>query len=244
MLPFNDAAACAEIIGDCAPELAAVIVDPLSTAAGLALPEAGFLPSLRDAATRAGALLIFDEIVSFRCGPGGAHTAYQVRPDLVCLGKVISGGTPGAAFGGRADAMDLYDPADGPPIQQSGTFNANPIALVAGLQTLQALTPAAYEQTEGLARRAAAGLQAAFGEVGVAVQVVVAGSIFRLYFLDQPPRDFREAAQDDAQMHRWLFFALLNRGLYTRTGGNVSLATEPHHINSLVQGVREAVQAL
>ena len=244
VLPFNDAAACAELIGACAEELAAVVVDPLSTAAGLALPEAGFLPSLRAAATRAGALLIFDEIVSFRFGPGGAHTAYQVRPDLVCLGKVIAGGTPGAAFGGRADAMALYDPADGPPIQQSGTFNANPIALVAGLQTLQALTPAAYEQMEGLARRAAAELQAAFGEVGVAVQVVVAGSIFRLYFLDQPPRNFREAAQDDAQLHRWLFFALLNRGLYTRMGGNVSLATKPHHIDALVQGVREAVQAL
>ena len=112
------------------------------------------------------------------------------------------------------------------------------------MQTLQALTPAAYEQLKELARRAAAGLQAAFGEVGVAAQVVVAGSIFRLYFLDQPPRNFREAAQDDAEMHRWLFFALLNRGLYTRLGGNVSLATEPHHIDALVQGVREAVQAL
>ena len=244
VLPFNDTAACAEIIGDYAHELAAVIVDPLSTAAGLALPEAGFLSSLRDATTRAGALLVFDEIVSFRFGPGGTHTAYQVRPDLVCLGKVIAGGTPGAAFGGRADAMSLYDPADGPQIQQSGTFNANPIALAAGLQTLQALTPEAYEQMEGLAQRAAEGLQAAFGEAGIAVQVVVAGSIFRLYFLEQPPRNFRQAAQDDAQMHRWLFFALLNRGLYTRTGGNVSLATEAHHIDALVQGVREVVQVL
>ena len=244
VLPFNDAATCAEIIGDNAQDLAAVIVDPLSTAAGLALPEPGFLSDLRDATTRAGALLIFDEIVSFRFGPGGTHTAYQVRPDLICLGKVIAGGTPGAAFGGRADAMALYDPADGPQIQQSGTFNANPIALAAGLQTLQALTPEAYEQMEGLARRAAEGLEAAFGEAGVAVQVVVAGSIFRLYFLEQPPRNFREAAQDDAQMHRWLFFALLNRGLYTRTGGNISLATETHHIDALVQGVREVVQVL
>ena len=113
VLPFNDAVTCAEIIGDNAQDLAAVIVDPLSTAAGLALPEPGFLSDLRDATTRAGALLIFDEIVSFRFGPGGTHTAYQVRPDLICLGKVIAGGTPGAAFGGRADAMDLYDPADG-----------------------------------------------------------------------------------------------------------------------------------
>ena len=112
------------------------------------------------------------------------------------------------------------------------------------MQTLQALTPEAYEQTEELARRAAEGLQAAFGEVGIAVQVVVAGSIFRLYFLEQPPLNFREAARDDAQMHRWLFFALLNRGIYTRTGGNISLATETHHIDALVQGVREVVQVL
>ena len=242
VLPFNDAEACAEIIGECAQELAAIIVDPLSTAAGLALPEEGFLTRLREMADRIGALLIFDEIVSFRLGPGGTHMAYGVRPDLVCLGKVVAGGTPGAVFGGRADAMNLYDPAGGPQIQQSGTFNANPIAMVAGLTTLKALTEEAYGQMAALAQQAAEGLEGAFAEVGVEVRVVVAGAMFRIYFLDRLPRNFREAAQDDAQMQRWLFFALLNRGIYTRVGGNVSLVMGEDHVAALVQGVREVLQ--
>ena len=244
VLPFNDAEACAGIIGERAAELAAVIVDPLSTAAGLALPQEGFLTRLREMTRQAGALLIFDEIISFRLGPGGAHQAYGVRPDLICLGKVVAGGAPGAAFGGRADAMDLYDPASGPRIQQSGTFNANPLALVAGLQTLRALTEEACEQMGELARLAADGVRTACAEAGVSAQVVVAGSIFRLYFLDRAPRNFREAARDDALMQRWLFFALLNRGFYTRTGGNVSLATQEDHVEALVQAVREVLRAL
>lgn len=244
VLPFNDAEACAEIIEAHGQELAAVIVDPLSTAAGLALPEDGFLARLRELTDRVGALLVFDEIVSFRFGPGGTHRAYGVRPDLVCLGKVVSGGTPGAVFGGRADVLDLYDPAGGPQIQQSGTFNANPIAMVAGLQTLKALTEEAYAQMGALAQQAGEGLAAAFAEAAVKARVVVAGSMLRIYFLDRAPRNFREAARDDAQMQRWLFFALLNRGIYTRMGGNVSLVTEEGHVDEWVQGVREVLRVL
>jgi glutamate-1-semialdehyde 2,1-aminomutase len=244
ILPFNDAEACAAIIEAHGPELAAVIVDPLSTAAGLTLPEDEFLTRLRQLTDRVGALLIFDEIVSFRFGPSGTHGAYRVRPDLICLGKVIAGGTPGAVFGGRADAMQLYDPASGPQIQQSGTFNANPIAMVAGLKTLEALTEGAYRQMGALAERAAAGLRAAFSAAGVTVQVVVAGSIFRIYFLDRAPCNFREAARDNGQLHRWLFFALLNRGVYTRMGGNVSLVTGEEHVEELVQTVRDTLKVL
>ena len=244
VLPFNDAEACTEILDAHAQDLAAVIVDPLSTAAGLALPEDGFLTRLREITDHVGALLVFDEIVSFRFGPGGTHTAYEVRPDLVCLGKVVAGGTPGAVFGGRADAMDLYDPAGGPQIQQSGTFNANPMALAAGLVTLRALTEEAYAQMGRLAEQAQEGLQAVLAEAGIEARVVVAGSIFRIYFLDRPPSNFREAARDDAQLQRWLFFALLNRGIYTRTGGNISLVTEERHVAELVQTVRTCLQDL
>ena len=244
VLPFNDIDACSEIVEAHGAQLAAVIIDPLSTAVGLTLPEDDFLSKLRELADRVGALLIFDEIVSFRFGPGGTHTAYGVRPDLICFGKVISGGTPGAVFGGRADAMDLYDPASGARIQQSGTFNANPIAMVAGYKTLQMLTAEAYAQMGRLAEKAAEGLRAAFSEAGIAAQVVVAGSMFRIFFLDRAPRNFREAANDDGQLQRWLFFALLNRGIYTRVGGNVSLVTEEGHVDTLVQGVREVLKAV
>ena len=244
VLPFNDAEACGEIIAAHGAELAAVIVDPLSTAAGLALPEDGFLARLRELTDRVGALLIFDEIVSFRLGPAGTHGEYGVCPDLVCFGKVISGGTPGAVFGGRADAMDLYDPAGGPQIQQSGTFNANPIAMVAGLKTLQLLTGPAYEQMRGMAQRAATGLEAAFATAGIASRVLVAGSMFRIYFLEELPRNFRQASRDDAQLQRWLFFALLNRGIYTRVGGNASLMTQEQHVDELVGTVRACLQTL
>jgi glutamate-1-semialdehyde 2,1-aminomutase len=114
--------------------------------------------------------------------------------------------------------------------------------MVAGLTTLKALTEEAYGQMAALAQQAAEGLEGAFAEVGVEVRVVVAGAMFRIYFLDRLPRNFREAAQDDAQMQRWLFFALLNRGIYTRVGGNVSLVMGEDHVAALVQGVREVLQ--
>ena len=244
VLPFNNIEACTEIVEAHGAELAAVIIDPLSTAAGLTLPADDFLAKLSVLTDRVGALLIYDEIVSFRFGAGGTHTAYGVRPDLICFGKVISGGTPGAVFGGRADAMDLYDPASGAKIQQSGTFNANPIAMVAGYKTLQMLTTDAYAQMGGMAVKVAEGLRGVFAEAGIAAQVVVAGSMFRIFFLEKAPSNFREAAKDDGQLQRWLFFALLNRGIYTRVGGNVSLVTQQGHMEELVQGVREVLRAL
>ena len=141
VLPFNDGEACARLIAEHAGRLAAVIVDPLSTAAGLTLPEPGFLEGLRRITREHGIVLIFDEVVSFRAGAGGAQGRFGVRPDLTCLAKVVAGGTPGGAFGGRADIMALYDPTGGAPaIPQSGTYNGNPIVMAAGLATLRTMT--------------------------------------------------------------------------------------------------------
>ena len=110
VLPFNDAETCEQIINENADQLAAIIIDPLSTGAGFTLPEDGFLSKLREITKRADVLLIFDEIISFRSAHGGAQETYNIRPDLTCLAKVIAGGVPGAAFGGRADILALYDP--------------------------------------------------------------------------------------------------------------------------------------
>ena len=145
VLPFNDAEACERLIGEQAGRLAAVIVDPLSTAVGLTLPAPGFLEGLRRVTRERGIVLIFDEVVSFRAGAGGRPGAFGVRPDLTCLAKVVAGGTAGGAFGGRADIMALYDPTGGAPaIPQSGTYNGNPIAMAAGLATLRTMTADAY----------------------------------------------------------------------------------------------------
>ena len=242
VLPFNDADACAEIINENADDLAAVIADPLATGAGTCLPVNGFLTRLRELTTQADALLIFDEIISFRASCGGAQELYGVRPDLTCMAKVIAGGTPGAAFGGRADVMKLYDPTSGAKIPQSGTYNANPIAMVAGLVTLQTMTPEAYEQIGALTQRLGTGLESVFAEVGVEAQVTVVGSLFRVHFLPRAPRNYREAAQDDKLMQDYLFFWLLNHGIHWTSGGNVSLPMTEAHIDRLVSEVRNAFQ--
>ena len=245
VLPFNDAEACAQLIGEHAGRLAAVIVDPLSTAAGLTLPEPGFLEGLRRITREHGIVLIFDEVVSFRAGAGGAQGAFGVRPDLTCLAKVVAGGTPGGAFGGRADIMALYDPTGGAPaIPQSGTYNGNPVVMAAGFATLRTMTAEAYATIRKRTRRAGEGLRHAFRQAGVPGCVVTAGSLFQLYFLPRPPRNYREAAQDDRDRQRWLYFRLLNDGIVTRRGGNVSLPMTDRHVDRLVEAVGAALREL
>lgn len=245
VLPFNDGEACAALLREHAERLAAVIVDPLSTAAGLTLPAPGFLETLRRLTRELGIVLIFDEVVSFRAGPGGAQGAFGIRPDLTCLAKVVAGGTPGGAFGGRADIMALYDPSQGAPaIPQSGTYNGNPIVMAAGLATLRTMTAVAYRTIRERTERLGEGLRQVFAAAGVAASVVTAGSLFQYYFLRQPPRNYREAAQDDAARHRWLYFRLLNRGIVTRRGGNVPLPLQDRHVDRLLQETAAALRVL
>ena len=245
ILPFNNPEACEAIVTDHADDLAAVIVDPLSTGAGMTLPVDGFLTRLREITERAGVLLIFDEIISFRVTRGGAQKLFGVRPDLTCMGKVVAGGTPGSVFGGRADVLCQYDPTTGDPgIPQSGTYNANPLAMVAGLTTLRLLTPEAFGKLDRLTRRLGSELEAVFSEARLQAQVTTVGSLLRVHFLPEKPRNYREAAAEDASIHRWLFFALLSRGIYWKQGGNVSLPMEEAHIDQLISTVRSTLGEL
>ena len=245
VLPFNDSEACEALIREHAERLAAVIVDPLSTAAGMTLPEPGFLETLRSVTSQLGIVLIFDEVVSFRAGRGGTQGVYGIRPDLTCLAKVVAGGTPGGAFGGRADIMALYDPTGGSPaIPQSGTYNGNPIVMAAGLATLRTMTDAAYGEIHERTSRLGGGLRRVFSDAGVAGCVVTAGSLFQLYFLADAPRNYREAARDDGARQRWLYFWLMNHGIVTRRGGNVSLPMTDRHVDRLVEEVGNALRHL
>ena len=245
VLPFNDGEACAALIREHGERLAAVIVDPLSTAAGMTLPEPGFLETLRSVTSECGIVLIFDEVVSFRAGRGGTQGVYGIRPDLTCLAKVVAGGTPGGAFGGRADIMALYDPTGGSPaIPQSGTYNGNPIVMAAGLATLRTMTDAAYGDIHERTSRLGDGLRRVFSDAGVPGCVVTAGSLFQLYFLAEAPRNYREAARDDGARQRWLYFWLMNHGIVTRRGGNVSLPMTDHHVDRLVDEVSNALRHL
>lgn len=244
VLPFNDIDTTEDLIVQYGDELAAVIIDPLSTAAGLTLPDTDFLKRLRQVTERHGILLIFDEIVSFRVHPGGAHSMFDVRPDLLTLGKVIAGGTPAAAFGGRRDVMTLFDPGDGPArIWHSGTFNANPLSMTAGLHTMQHLTPAVYDDINARTTRLARSLQSVFDDVGLTASVCAIGSLFRVYFLHELPRNYRQAAGDDAAMHHWLFLSLLNRDIYWRNRGinALSVPMTDDHVDHLIQTVREVL---
>lgn len=245
VLPFNDAAACRTLIEEYADELAAVIVDPLMTNAGVIQPEADFLQALREVTQEHGILLVFDEVIAFRVAPGGAQEVLGITPDLTAFGKIVAGGLPGGIFGGRADIMELYDPTHGTPaIHQAGTFNANPLTLVAGLATFHLLTPDVYARMAGMATRVKDELVATFREAGIEASGNAVGSIFRVYQTGTPPRNYRETARDDKAKQRWLFFSLLNQDIHWQQGGYISAVTEDRHLDRLVSTVREAVRAM
>jgi glutamate-1-semialdehyde 2,1-aminomutase len=210
---YNDLDSVARLFDGNRETIAAVIVEPIAGNMGLVPPAAGFLQGLRELCTRHGALLIFDEVISgFRAAPGGAQAIFGIRPDLTCLGKIIGGGLPVGAYGGRADLMDRVAPAG--PVYQAGTLSGNPIAMTAGLWSLDRLRPTLYRKLAALGTRLAAGLAAAAREHGVALQVNAFGSLLTPFFSDRPVRDFRSATAADTGRYARFFQGMLRRGIY------------------------------
>ena len=201
---YNDLDSVAGLLDRHPGQVAAVIVEPVAANMGVVAPLAGFLEGLRRLADRAGAVLVFDEVITgFRVAPGGAQELYGVRPDLTVLGKIIGGGLPVGAFGGRADLLDLVAPAG--PVYQAGTLSGHPLVMAAGEATLKELTPAVYAGLETRAARLAEGLR----RPGTAVARV--GSLLTLFFRAAPPRDFAQAKDSDrAAFAR--FFGVLRSG--------------------------------
>lgn len=212
-LPFNDLAAVEKLLALRGGQIAAVIVEPVVGNMGVLVPRPGYLQGLLDLCRRAGALLIVDEVMTgFRVGPGGACGLYGVRPDLVTFGKVIGGGLPVGAFGGRADVMDRVAPAG--PIYQAGTLSGNPMAMAAGLATLRLMTPAAYDKLEKLSARLADGLASAAAEAKVPAQVNRVGSMFTVFFSEKPVFDAESARAASTKRFGAFFHALLENGVY------------------------------
>lgn len=212
-VPFNDSRAVDELIARLGDELAAIIVEPVVGNAGLIQPLPGFLPALRAAADRCGALLIFDEVMTgFRVSHGGAAGHYGVVPDLTTLGKVIGGGLPAAAYGGRADIMAAVAPAG--PVYQAGTLSGNPVAMAAGAATLRMLTPEVHASVERSARALVDGLGAVAARLGVPLTASHAGSMWGFFFRDAPVRSFADACLADTAMHKRFFHAALRRGVF------------------------------
>jgi len=227
VLPWNDRDATERLIDRHRNELAAVIVDPLSNRMGFIPPAEGFLACLR-ALTRAhGILLIFDEVISFRVGYGGASTRYGGEPDMVAFGKIIGGGFPIGATGGSAEVMEVFDPGTrGPRIASGGTFSGNPVSMAAGLAAMTAMDPAAFDRLEALGRRLRARLTEAFRASGTAGQVTGDGSLFRLVLTDRPLRHYRDTVDPaaEARLER-LFYLLLEAGVLLNTNGLGCLST-------------------
>jgi glutamate-1-semialdehyde 2,1-aminomutase len=180
-LPWGDPDGIEAALRGREDELAAIILEPVQGAGGVRPPEPGFLAFLRGFADRIGALLIFDEIISFRIAPGGAQEVHGVRPDLTTLGKIIAGGYPLAAFGGRADVMAIFDARRDRAVSHGGTFNGNPVAAAAGLATLGELTPPVYARLEALGRRLVDRLSGLIAADGVDARVVSVGSLFQVF---------------------------------------------------------------
>jgi glutamate-1-semialdehyde 2,1-aminomutase len=210
---YNDLASVRRLFDDNRGRIAALIVEPIAGNMGVVPPADGFLAGLREICTAAGALLIFDEVITgFRASPGGAQGLTRVTPDLTCLGKIIGGGLPVGAYGGRADLMDLVSPAG--PVYQAGTLSGNPLAMIAGLWCLDHLSPALYRTLRSLGGRLAAGLADAARDAGVALQVNAFGSVLTPFFASAPVRDYRSATRANTDKYAAFFRAMLARGVY------------------------------
>ena len=210
---YNDLASVHALFAANTDQIAAVIVEPIAGNMGVVPPAEGFLQGLRDACTANGALLIFDEVISgFRASAGGAQKTMGVRPDLTCLGKIIGGGLPVGAYGGRADLMALVSPSG--PVYQAGTLSGNPLAMTAGIWCLERLSPTLYRDLAKLGTRLAAGLADAARGAGVALQVNAVGSVLTPFFTDQPVRSYASATSARADHYGKFFRGMLSRGIY------------------------------
>ena len=211
--PFNDLEAAADLVRANAKGIAVIIVEPVVGNSGFIPPDPGFLEGLRRLADESGALLIFDEVMTgFRIAPGGARERFGVTADLTTLGKVIGGGLPVAAYGGRREIMERIAPSG--PVYQAGTLSGNPLAMAAGLATLSTLTPALHAKIEKRTSALVEGLQKIAGELSVPFTADCAGSMWGFFFHATPVRNFKTAKESDVGLFRKFFHAALGRGVY------------------------------
>lgn len=226
-------------------QIAAIVVEPIAGNMGLVPPAEGFLEGLRDLATRHGALLVFDEVISgFRASAGGAQAVFGVTPDLTCLGKIIGGGLPVGAYGGRADVMALVAPSG--PVYQAGTLSGNPVAMASGLWALTRLTPALYRDLARKGARLAAGFADAARAAGVPLQVNAFGSLVTPFFTASPVRNYQSALSANTDAYATFFRAMLKRGVYGPPSQFeawfLSAAHSDRQVTRTIGAAREAMQ--
>ena len=210
---YNDLRSVDSLLTEHQGSIAAVIVEPIAGNIGVVPPADGFLAGLRERCTRSGSLLIFDEVISgFRASAGGAQQVFGIQPDMTCLGKIIGGGLPVGAYGGRADIMEMVAPAG--PVYQAGTLSGNPVAMTAGLWALARLTPSLYRDLARRGAMLASGFAEAARAARVPLQVNAFGSILTPFFTASPVRDLDSATKADTEAYATFFRGMLKRGVY------------------------------
>jgi glutamate-1-semialdehyde 2,1-aminomutase len=244
-LPFNDLEAARAVFAARGREIAAVIAEPVAGNMGVVPPRPGFLEGLREITRAHGALLIFDEIITgFRVALGGAQQRYGIVPDMTCLGKIVGGGLPVGVYGGRAEIMEQVAPLGG--IYQAGTLSGNPVAMAAGIATLEALqAPGTYQALEATSARLAEGLAAATARAGLATQINRVGSMLTGFFTATPVTDYATAKTADAARYGAFFRAMLERGVSLAPSqfeaAFVSLAHTTDDVDLTIAAAREAL---
>jgi len=244
VLDYNDLAQVQALFEKRGREIAAVIVEPVAGNMNLVLPAPGFLQTLRAECTRYGALLVFDEVMTgFRVALGGAQERFAIRPDLTTLGKVIGGGLPVGALGGRRELMEKLAPLG--PVYQAGTLSGNPVAVAAGLATLKLVRePGFHARVEATTRRLVEGLAAEARQAGAAFSAQSIGSLFGLYFRAAPPASYAEVMQCDREAFNRFFHAMLEAGVYLAPSayeaGFVSVAHGDAEIDATLAAARAA----
>ena len=248
VLPYNEPEAVTTAFAANQAQIAGIILEPVPGNAGLYLPRPGYLEFLREITRKQGALLIFDEVMTgFRLAKGGAQERFGIVPDLSCFGKVIGGGLPVGAFGGRAEIMDCLAPLG--PVYQAGTLSGNPLAMAAGLAALDALAAGnAYERLEQLGAALEKGLKEAARQAGVPVQFNRCGSMFCSYFTSQPVHNLADAMNSDRDRFKKYFHAMLEQGVYLAPSqfeaGFLSTAHTEGDIEQTVRAAAKAMKAL
>ena len=249
--PFNDLETVKSLLERHGRDLAAVVVEPILSAGGMIPADSAYLAGLHAATRAAGVLLIFDEVVTFRLAAGGAQALFDVTPDLTTFGKLIGGGLPIGAFGGRADVMAHFDPSRGDRISQSGTFNGNACSMVAGVVTLSLLTPQEIARINSLGERLRAGLNNSLASAELPGEAVGLGSLTHLHFVRGPLRNSSDTAKGPKWATRLLHLGLMNRGVLTASRGMLAISTAMttddvdhilHAADEVIQNIAKATQ--
>jgi glutamate-1-semialdehyde 2,1-aminomutase len=244
-VPFNDAAALERVLSEHVGQVAAVIAEPVMGSAGMIAADREYLHALRRLASEHGALLILDEVMTFRLDTGGAQTIYDVQPDLTSFAKIIGGGFPVGAFGGRADIMELFNPAKS-RINHAGTFNGNPVTMAAGLAAMEHLTPEKIAHANALGDTLRRSFSEVLDEQGIRGQATGLGSLVGIHLSAAPVRDYSGVAAVRPVLRDAIHLALINHGVLTSRGGilNTSTVMTQADIDHIVEALQDALLEL